>query len=269
MDYLARESAPFKSDFWDKIDDVVVQTASRSLVGRRFLSIYGPLGGGTLSVQYDKRNREEITEDGMVKTSGRTSVELPQIYNDFNLLWRDIENNERSGMPLDLSIVASAAQMLANKEDKLIFYGSEFINTEGILNAKGVQKLKLSDWKTGENPFMDIVKAINMIKEKGIVGKYVLCVSQSLFFELQRIQPGTGMTEAQRISNMISSLYNVSVIKGRQAVLICPESQYMDLAIGQDMAAAYLEQKDLNHSFRIIETILPRIKDTNAVVLLE
>ena len=35
------------------------------------------------------------------------------------------------------------------------------------------------------------------------------------------------------------------------------------------MATAYLEQKDLNHSFRIMETVLPRIKEPNAIVVLE
>ena len=43
----------------------------------------------------------------------------------------------------------------------------------------------------------------------------------------------------------------------------------MDLAVGIDMSTAYLEQKDLNHSFRIMETIIPRIKDSNAIVVLE
>ena len=43
----------------------------------------------------------------------------------------------------------------------------------------------------------------------------------------------------------------------------------MDLAIGVDMSTSYLEQKDLNHSFRIIETIAPRIKDANAIVVIE
>ena len=41
MDYLARESSPFEESFWKDIDKVVVETASRILVGRRFLSIYG------------------------------------------------------------------------------------------------------------------------------------------------------------------------------------------------------------------------------------
>lgn len=269
MDYLARESSPFESDFWNNIDKTVIETASRTLIGRRFLNIYGPLGSGAISVQYDKNDREEVFEKGIVKTSGRKSVELPQLYEDFTLLWRDIENNEKNKMPLDLSVASSAAQNLANREDKLIFYGDEFLGVEGILNSKGVQKLKLSDWSAGENPYKDIVKAINMIMEKGIVGKIVLCLSRGLYFDLQRIQQGTGMTEAQRISSMIGNLFNVSVIKDKKATVICAESQYIDLAIGVDMATAYLEQKDLNHSFRIMETVLPRIKEPNAIVVLE
>lgn len=269
MDYLARESSPFEESFWQNIDKVVVETASRTLIGRRFLSIYGPLGAGAISVQYDKSDREEVFEDGFVKTSGRKSVELPQIYQDFTLLWIDLENNISNKLPLDLSIVSQAAQTLANKEDNLIFNGNDFLELKGILNAEGAQKLQISDWGQGENPYTDIVKAINMIREKGIVGRFVLCLSQSLYFDLQRIQQGTGMTEAQRISSMIGNLYNVPVIKGKKAALICAEPQYMDLAVGIDMSTAYLEQKDLNHSFRIMETIIPRIKDSNAIVVLE
>lgn len=269
MDYLARESSPFENSFWKDIDKAVIETASRTLIGRRFLNIYGPLGAGAISVQYDKNDREEIFENGIVKTSGRKSVELPQLYEDFTILWRDLENNEKNKTPLDLSVVSLAAQNLANREDKLIFYGNELLGVEGILNAKGTQKLKLSDWSTGENPYKDIVKAINMIMEKGMVGKIVLCLSRSLYFDLQRIQEGTGMTEAQRISSMIGNLFNVSVIKDKKAAVICAEPQYIDLAIGIDMSTAYLEQKDLNHSLRIMETILPRIKEPNAIVILE
>ena len=265
MDYLARESSPFENSFWKDIDKTVIKTASRTLIGRRFLNIYGPLGAGAISVQYDKNDREEVFENGIVKTSGRKSVELPQIYEDFTLLWRDME----SKTPLDLSVASMAAQNLANREDKLIFYGSESLGIDGILNSKGTQKLKLSDWASGENPYKDIVKSINMIMEKGIVGKVVLCLSRSLYFDLQRIQEGTGMTEAQRISSMIGNLFNVSVIKDKKAAVICAEPQYIDLAIGVDMSTAYLEQKDLNHSFRIMETILPRIKEPNAIVVLE
>ena len=47
MDYLARESAPFSSEIWERIDNAVIENLKRHLVCRRFLSLYGPLGAGT------------------------------------------------------------------------------------------------------------------------------------------------------------------------------------------------------------------------------
>ena len=35
--------------------------------------------------------------------------------------------------------------------------------------------------------------------------------------------------------------------------------------VGQDIAAAYLEQRDLNHLFRLTETVLPRSKKAKAI----
>lgn len=46
MDYLARESAPFSPETWEKIDSTVIDNAKKHMVCRRFLNIYGPLGPG-------------------------------------------------------------------------------------------------------------------------------------------------------------------------------------------------------------------------------
>lgn len=56
-------------------------------------------------------------------------------------------------------------------------------------------------------------------------------------------------------------------MKDNTAVLVCAEPQYMDLVIGQDMITSYLETRNLNHYFRIIETILLRIKNRDAVIV--
>ncbi len=269
MDFLARESSPFDEDFWGKIDKVVVNTAARSLLGRRFLSIYGPLGAGTISVACDQYNKEEQFEDGdgIVKTTGRTFHEMPQLYEDFSFLWRDIENDSQSRLPLDMSSVALAAQNLAKKEDSLILHGNKSINCKGLINADGIQTIKKSDWAASENPFKDIIAAINMMKEKDISGRYTLILSNSLYFSLQRLQGSTGMTEYQRIETMLNSVYTTSLMPADKAMLVCAEFQYMDLTVGIDMRTSYLEQIDLNHSFRIIETVLPRVKNADAIVV--
>lgn len=269
MDYLSREASPFDIKFWNKISSVIIDSARLHLFGRRFLSIYGPLGAGVSNITYDRGNVYEDIKDNIVKTSGRVFAEIPQIFEDFTISWRDIEVSNQVGIPLDTTNVWAAAQRISNTEDSLIFYGDKHTGTEGILTAKGINKIKLSDWKVGENAYTDIVSGVMKLQEYGITGNFILCVSPALNIDLQRIQAGTGVIERDRIKSQLRGLYTVPILKGRQAVLLSAEPQNVDLVIGIDMAAAYLELKDLNHTFRIIETILPRIKRPEAIVVFD
>jgi uncharacterized linocin/CFP29 family protein len=104
--------------------------------------------------------------------------------------------------------------------------------------------------------------------ENGIAGRKALVVSPNLFVQLQRIQPGTGVTEYDRISKLLDgNIFSTPVLKNDKAVLVCSEPQNVDLVIGQDMVTSYLETRNLNHYFRIIETILLRIKNKEAVIV--
>ena len=71
MDYLSRDSAPFSEEFWGRIDDTIVDSASRILIGRRFLTLYGPLGAGAQSINIDSAKKAENFADGIVTTGGR------------------------------------------------------------------------------------------------------------------------------------------------------------------------------------------------------
>ena len=42
----------------------------------------------------------------------------------------------------------------------------------------------------------------------------------------------------------------------------------MDLVVGKDIETGYLESKDFNHVFRILETVALRIKMKDAIVIL-
>jgi len=270
MNFLARDTFPFPQDFWDNIDKTVVDTVRKNLVGRKFLTIFGPLGAGTISVQIDDISSVEEIAEGAVRTSGRTLIEVPQIFEDFILRWRDIENSEMTGAPVDLSRAIVAAQAMARKEDSLIFFGNEFLGYEGLMNASGTMKMKRGDWSTGENAFSDIAKGLSSFESKGIIGRCALIVSPDLFVQLQRIQPALGMMEAERIRQMLGgSLFIAPVLGKDKAVLVCAEPQYMDLAVGKDMETGYLEPKDFNHVFRIIETAALRIKCRDAIIVYE
>lgn len=272
MDFLSRESAPFSGELWNQIDETVVSAARRTLIGRRFINIYGPLGAGTLSVPVDDPTRtNSAEEDGsLIKTGGRTYKELPLIYKDFTLYWRDMENVLGNGWPLDLSAVAEAAVQCARQEDKLIFFGNKAFGYDGLFTASGSSHIKRSDWTSGENPFSDISKGIELLIGKGVWGRMALTLSPNLYTQLNRIQPGTGKTELERVSALLDgNVFHTPSLGADKAVLVCAEAQYMDLAVGQDFTTAYLELKELNHSLRILETLLPRVKRSDAIVIFD
>ena len=269
MSYLSRGEGPVPEGLWDDIDDAVVSAARKTLVGRRFLHVFGPLGIGAESINIDDVDGvDEEYDDGLMVTTGRKFVEIPTIYDDFTLLAKDLEYSAKYGYPIDLSKAMASAEAISMKEDKLIFFGSKKQGYEGLLNASGVNKIKKSNWKEGENAFADVAAAIETLVSKGVFGTYSLIVSPDLYMQMQRIQPGTGLMEIDRVSKLVKGhIYRAPVLGSGKAALVCAESRNMDLVIGQDMAAAYLEQVDLNHVFRLLETVLLRIKRAQSIVL--
>lgn len=271
MSYLSREAAPFSGDLWPQIDSAVVKAARAVLTGRRFLHVFGPLGAGAGFVPVDDANAvDEVTQDGVITTVARKYVQIPTIFEDFTLLAKDLESAGRPGLPIDLSKAMAAAESCALKEDRLIFFGNAALGYDGLLTAPGVNKTAKKDWSKGENAFADIAAAVELLTEKGVYGSYCLVVSPDLYMQLQRLQPGTGLLEIDRIEKLLNGhILRTPVLGKNKAALLCPDERNIDLVIGQDMATAYLEQKELNHSLRVLESVLPRIKRSQAIVVFE
>ncbi|MCI1822198.1 MAG: bacteriocin family protein [Megasphaera sp.] len=271
MDYLTRSDTPIQEELWAQIDKTVTQSASSILTGRQFIPLFGPLGIGVNTVTIDDADTfKETATDGILTTVGRKFVELPTVYTDFTLYGRDIQNSLHLGYPIDLTKADSAAQQAAIREDTLIFFGNDALEIEGLLTVAGSHTLKKSDWKIGENAFTDISTAITMLIEKGIYGTYSLVLSSDLYLQLHRLQPGTGLLEVDRIKELLHKrVYSTPILGHNKAVLVTSDSSNIDLVVGQDLKTAYLEEVDLNHRFRILETIRLRIKRPQSIVVFE
>lgn len=264
MNYLGRDGAPFSSELWNSIDNAVVSVVRSTLKARRFIPFTGPVGADAQYAKIDRFDKKEEFDEWYVKTTNRQVVEIPQIYSDFWLNWRDLE----TGGEIDLSPAMRAAQQLAKHEDEMIFYGIPALKLEGLLTVKGSTQIKRKDWAEGENAFADVAAGIAALEKSGRSGKYVLVVSPDLYMQLQRIQPGTGVLESKRIKKLVGShIIKSTALKDKTAFLVCAEKYCMDLMVGQDIRTGYLESVDLNHHLRIMETALLRIKCPDAIVV--
>lgn len=277
-DFLGHAENPLRDEEWASLHDTVVQVARRSLVGRRILDIYGPLGPGVQTVPYDEYTgvspgAVDIVgeqETATVFTNVRRFKTIPLVYKDFLLHWRDIEAARSHNMPLDVSAAAGAASFCAQQEDELVFHGNAKLGHEGLMNAAGRLTVPLGSWDEPGQGFDAIVEATRKLNESGHYGPYAVVLSQRLFALLHRIYEKTGVLEIDTIRQLASEgVFQSNRLKGDSGVVVSVGRENMDLAVATDMTVAYLGPANMNHPFRVVESLVLRIKHPDALCTLE
>lgn len=278
MDFLDRKSAPLTAEEWIRLDQAVVNTARSMLIGRRVVEIIGPLGSGIYSIPYSIFGGKTATgidmvgenEDFVVEPARRATINLPMLYKDFKIMWRDVEGDRHLGLPLDVSSAAVAANYVAVQEDNLIFNGNKELGHEGLFNAKGRLTVKGGNWEESGVALAEVVKAAGALSEAGHYGPYAMVVSPALYGKMVRVYGNTGMLELDQVKALISGgVYYSNVIGGNKAVVLATGTQNMNLAIGQDMATAYTGAANMNHMFRVLETAALLIRRPDAICTIE
>lgn len=286
-DYLNREEAPLSHEDWEKLDKIVVETARKRLVGRRFITIRGPLGVGIQVIQ--KSSLSGIAGDEEIKVSKRENLSIPMISKDFRLYWRDIESSKRLGMPLELGPAAAASAVCAQMEDRLIFTGLPLSPSfhsrvnfakgcahegeececpgQGLLNVDGRNELETAGWEEPGSAFQDAVAAIEKLISAGCYEPYAMVVSPAMYAKLHRMMTGQGARlEIAFIKELMTDgIYQSPVLKANEGVVVATSLENLDLVIGQDLITAYLGIDNMDHPFRIFETVLLRIRRPEAI----
>ena len=274
MDYLMREDAPLSEEEWEGLDGIVTTVARRLLVGRRFISLAGPYGIGTEVVPLDAIGGAEACihaeeacacESGeceLVRVTSRKFVSVPLLHQDFMLAWREIEAARQSGRGIELGPAAASAASVALAEDRMVF--------GELLTADGQQSIPLSDWETSGNALRDVSAASGALAGAGFVGPYALVVSPGLYGLLQRPYGNSGRLEVQLVDNVADGgIFQSPALDANQALVIAHGLQYLDLAVAQDMVTAYLGPEGMDHRFRVLESLVLRIKQPGAICLLQ
>jgi len=278
MDILDRKAAPLTENEWMRIDEAVVTTARRMLVGRKVIEVLGPLGSGVYSIPYSLFSGKSPTgidmvgeEDNfVVEPTSRATVNLPMLYKDFKIMWRDVEADRHLGLPLDVSTAAVAANYMAVQEDDLIFNGNKQLGHEGLFTAPGRQVVSISNWDETGNALADVVKAASALSEAGHYGPYAMVVSPILFGRMVRMYGNTGMLELDQVKALISGgVHYSNVISGSKAVVVATGGHNLNLAVGQDMITSYMGPTNMNHVFRVLETTALLIRRPDAICTIE
>ncbi len=263
--YLGRDDAPFGDGIWSALDSTVINVAKGQLSARKVLEIEGPYGLALKSVPLP----DEVATEGDVKLAASPVLPVPLIETTFTLGARDLASHEETGFSLDAAAVAHAAIAAAAAEDTLIFEGNKTIGIEGLLTAKGAQSVNLGKWEEVGTAANDVIKALTALDDAGFHGPYVLALAPNLHNMLFRLYPQGYQIEMQHIESIVGS----SVIKApgikKGGVLVATGKQFASIVIGQDMSTGFVGPENGDYVFKIVESLVPRIRVPSAVCVLK
>lgn len=274
-DLLMRQEAPLTSEEWAKLDSLVVEVARKTLAGRRFLHLFGPLGAGAQVVPVDRLGGVtgaavgfEGEEAEAVELAEREFIPLTTISKEFVLRWEDLALARQHGGEVDFSPAAAAAFTVARAEDALLFNGQA--REPGLLKTKGRTTVPLGEWETTPGAALEAVLAAwDKLTAAGFAGDFALVLSNHLFAKLHRVNGGTGVLEIAQIRELVKTVVPTPALKPNQAFLVAAGPENLDLAIGQDIITAYLGPDGMDHVFRVFESLALRVKRPGAICTFE
>jgi len=277
-DFLGRDQAPLTPDQWKAFDDIVVSIARRTLVGRRLLDVFGPLGPGYQVAPNERFQGQAVGAIDMlgeadcdeIAASGRVYLPLPILHKDFMIHWRDLEEANQTGMPLDTGAAASAASFCARLEDEVIFNGQRGMGYDGLRNVAGRVTVAQSDWSVMGNALRDITSAVEQLASSGFSGPFAVAVSPRMLVAMNRMFENTGVLEIDQVRKLtLAGVFVTPVLPDPSVVVVATGPENLDLVMGLDMTAAYLSTDKMNHHFRVLETLVLRIKRPEAICTIE
>jgi uncharacterized linocin/CFP29 family protein len=276
--FLGHEENPLRPDEWERLTSTVVQVARRALVCRRFIDLYGPLGPGVQTVATDEFSGVSPgavdivgeTDTATVFSGRRQFKTIPIVYKDFLLHWRDVEAARAHNMPLDVSAAAGAAAFCAEREDELVLFGDGTLGHEGLLNAEGRSVVRLRDWSVPGGGYLNLVDATERLLSNGHYGPYAMVTSPRLYAALHRVFEKTGVLEIATLRELAADgVFQSHLLRGDAAVVVSTGRENLDLAVAMDLSVAYLGAERMNHPFRVLESLLLRIKHPDAICTIE
>ncbi|MBN1877266.1 MAG: bacteriocin family protein [Anaerolineae bacterium] len=263
---LLRNDAPLTAEQWQIIDKAVSESVGRILVGRRILDLYGPLGFGAYTVPlytYSGANGEAV------RAKIARQLSMITLMKEFFITFKDLELMN-AGQPFDIAPVVACATQMAIAEDKLIFNGDAAEGAEGLLNATGRQVLGLGDWSQEGQALTDVSAATAKLISEGFYPPYFVVMHPMLQASLQRVYGRRGVLEIELVARQATGgVFASPAVPQDKILIIAAQPQYVDLAIGMDIATAFVETADLEHRFRLMETVALRVKQPGAICTLE
>jgi uncharacterized linocin/CFP29 family protein len=272
-------------DQWNRIRQIVHDEAMRARVAASFLPLYGPLPGDATTVPADSLTIGGTAPNLRLDVDDFTAIRLATV--SVNVL-------VRNHMLADPELVAAsimfrrAANIVARVEDAIIFRGRDVANNPPIPRTNTLPQVfvvagadtypGLIDLAPDDSPlptgplgpavFAAIVQAINLLETAAYFKPYACVLSNDLFAAVYTPIPGSMVLPADSIPPILNGpLLRSSTLNPGTGLVVSLQGNPVEIVMGSEIHVRYLQgTPDGEHSFRVAQRFLLRVKDPTAIV---
>ncbi|MEM4717636.1 MAG: family 1 encapsulin nanocompartment shell protein [Desulfurococcaceae archaeon] len=234
------------------IDELVRTEVKRLIESKRVVSRKLPVivvGRGVDAVSFEK-----VTDK-----HERIIVSLCEISRLFRISQRSIDQYYITKQLLEMPDVTKATSELIEEEEKKI--------VQSLINEAGV-KLPISSWDEPGVSVVDIAKAVNELYKRGIPRPYLLIISPARFTKLLAISEKTGMTDLQRIKEMVDEVTISTHVPEDKAIVISTRREILDIVYGGFAEVDSIGPENGFIVYRLWSSLATRIRIPEGIVLL-
>jgi uncharacterized linocin/CFP29 family protein len=236
---------PLSGDEASSLLSAVREELGRARPLRQALPV-SQVGQGVLAVPSDS-----LTEGDAVKASAQP-LPLSRLSAYFEVTQDLIDYSRRASLPLRPSSALRAARDLALAEEALV-----------VRSLEASAGVRVSGSWASPGSFTSLVaKALSQLKVRA--PSYLLIISPSARAALASVIDPSGLDELSRASRLVSVVVSPGA-KDDVALLVPPEADVVDIAVGSDSRVDYVGLIEGSHRFALWETVAVRVKEPSAV----
>jgi uncharacterized linocin/CFP29 family protein len=139
-----------------------------------------------------------------------------------------------------------------------------------LLTAEGRNTVALKDWDEPGAALENVVEATEKLVSAGFYGPYALVVSPALYARTQRVAEGMGRIVGKLIGDVASGgMFRSPILRPEEGLVVSLGAHNLDLVVAEDLVTAYLGNEELDHRYRVMESLVLRIKRPGAICTFE
>ena len=272
LQLVGQDEVQLTLEQYQLVEDAVITAARKPLIGRTVMPTRDLGNFGIQEIKSYTQTDMSAAAIGMAMLQGNADIvgltpgtlQVPAIWKDFQIPYRDLISSQRIGIPLDTTFASDAGRRVAELEETLIWEGTQgFVGFMGVIGR--LTEGSAGAWSAPANAYTDVKDAIADLEAEGYGGRPTLVVSPAQKAELRLHIGTTSDTVLEKIRDLCDVATCYFFADNASALMVMPDPENFQLDIAQNLVThpVVLPTQDL--WCRVYEALIPKFNRAKSI----